>query len=249
MELIRPKRLNAVRSLLGVAVMACAGAASATEYTINFQEMADGAWGESAWQPLPLDVNGNGSTDVEIRGKYNGSDVYAYLDASTAGLGTCRALDTGSSKVANTKYANSGSNMCADSGDDNVNIYNGINEELEFSFLAELGITGIWFNNNHDSPRTLSGDTITIGSVDHLFSGSADDADLGWLYQFGGDANAGFFGISDSLNIQYKDEQFYISAVVFNDTPTDRDTPVPVPSTLVLLGLGLAGLRARKRRK
>lgn len=246
-------KTNTFAKLLGSAAMlTCSSAAFAGSYTINFQDMADGAWGESAWNPMPIDVDGNGTTDVNIFGKYGSQTVYAYLDAGTAGLGTCRELDTrtSQSKVANTKYPSNGGNLCKDGSDDNVSFYDGISEGLQFSFLKDLDITGIWFNNNHDNPKTLDGDTITIGNVDHMFSGAADNTKLGWLYSFGGDdANTGQFNGGSTLDIKYKDEQFYISAVVFDYTPRNPDIPVPLPSTLALFGLGLAGLGARRRRK
>lgn len=83
-----------------------------------------------------------------------------------------------------------------------------------------------------------------------MFSGAAGNTKLGWLYSFGGgDGNTGQFNGGSKLDITYKDEQFYISAVVFEYTPRNPDIPVPLPSTLALFGLGLAGLGARRRRK
>ncbi len=250
MNLQKDRKMKTVKKLLAsVAVLACSSAAFATEWTINFQTMADVSWGESAWQPLGLDFDGVSGVDVEIRGKYGQDTVYAYLDASTAGLGTCRELSPVTSnqpKVVNTKYTN-GKNLCKDSADDNVNIIDSIAEELEFTFLRDLNITGIWFNNNHDSPKSLKNDTIKIGSSDYTFTGDIQDSKLGWLYSFTG--TSGFFNINDILNIKAVNEQFYISAVIFNDDTTDTDEKIPVPSTLVLLGLGLAGLGARKCRK
>jgi hypothetical protein len=250
MNLQKGRKVKIVKKLLAsVAVLAFSSAAFATPYTINFQEMADGAWGESAWNPLAIDVDGNGTTDVNIFGKYGGATVFAYLDSGKAGLGTCRDLNsTGDSNL--NKKTGSGTNLCQDSSDDNVNIYDGFGEELQFKFLKNLDITGIWFNNNHDPDKNLQGDYITIGSVTHLFDAAAGDpGKKGWLYEFNkGDGNTGMFTGGQQLSIKYADEQFYISAVVFEYTPTNPDIPVPLPSTLVLLGLGLAGLGARQRR-
>ena len=220
------------------AIMATAQAAP---ITVNFQDMADGSYGESAWKPLNL--NADFGLDVDISGVYDSREVYAYLDSDTAGLGVCRGLYNTSK--ANTKFPNSGSNLCNPSNDDNVNTYNGLGETLRFAFNEGMTVSKIWFNNNHDPDYGMDGDTVIIGGVNHTFSGGPDDSDLGWLFEFSG--TDGVFSASDILDISYyvgglcgykcdclRGEEFYISAMEFSK--------VPEPTVLPLLGIGLIGV-------
>jgi hypothetical protein len=245
--------------LASAAVLTCSSAAFALETTVNFQTMADSDWGESAWSKLSLNELG---LDVDITGIYNGDTVFAYLDHSgggnasrsgQAGLGTCRALNSNASS--DVKKPSNTSNSCSPSSDDNVNVYDDKGEGLKFTFNQNLTVKEIWFNNNHDPDYGMDGDTVVINGSNHTF-GARSNFDLGWLFEFGPE---GFtFAPTQMLTIDYfvpgvgsnlLGEEFYISAVVFDDTPRDPDNPVPVPSTLALLGLGIAGLGARKRRK
>ena len=78
-----------------------------------------------------------------------------------------------------------------------------------------------------------------------MFSGGADDADLGWLFEFSG--TDGVFSALDELSIAYytgtefRGEEFYISAIEIS--------AVPEPTVLVLLGLGLIGIGTVRRFK
>ncbi|MCB1700565.1 MAG: PEP-CTERM sorting domain-containing protein [Halioglobus sp.] len=249
--------MNTVKNLLGsVAVLAFSGSAMAGPVLVNFQAMADGSYGESAFAPLSLLADFG--IDVDIAGTFNGQDVYAYLDAGRAGLGTCRDLNASGDAKLNTKQPGSGSNLCAISSDDNVNTYNGLAEGLRLTFNENISIKKIWFNNNHDHDRGMTGDTVLIGGQQNTFAASDKDAispNLGWIFEFTGINGDFFFG--ETLNIDYfipaigsgmRGEEFYISAIEFDTVPVVPDVRIPLPSTLALFGIGVAGMAARRRR-
>ena len=232
---------NLITSLILLTVTTAAQAVM-----INFQTMADGSYGESAWNTLSL--AGDFGIDVDISGSHGSADAYAYLDAGTAGLGVCRNLNTAGKAKVDTKTGN-GSNLCAPGSDDNVNIYDDIGESLQLLFNETVNVTKIWFNNNHDPDYGMDGDTVVIDGNNHTFGGPANDPDLGWLFEFTG--TDGLFNIGNILDIAYytctgtsnclRDEEFYISAIEI--------TSVPEPTALALIGIGFVGIGAARKLK
>ncbi len=103
-------------------IIALAFSAQLQALVLDFQALADGALGESAWQPLLVNFNEGGfAGTVTISGQAGGNPGYAYFDASNssgrAGLGVCPKLIAGGSTGANP---GSSANVCDPSSDDNI---------------------------------------------------------------------------------------------------------------------------------
>lgn len=166
---------------------------------------------------------------------------YAFMDEQwrglpntpNGGLGVCKDLSSDA-------HCNPGS-------DDNVTT----GESLHFTWDTNILITGIWFNNNHDSDFRLDGNTINIGNDNYTFL----DTDFDTSRSSGADIdtavanyNADFLYSTDrfvtmgsSFDISFVNDQFYVSAIEY--------TTVPEPGILALISIGLIGMGVGRRRK
>ena len=216
-------------ALVALVVLGFGGSAHAGTI-FNFISMADGAYGEGAWNPLVLNIGG---TTMTITGHATDdtptSDVtqYAYLDSGNAGLGVCK--DVLNTALVGTKVASRTANNCNPSSDDNTTT----NEYLKFVFSSNVTINNFWFNNNHDGGFD-SGDTVNInGSIRNVATGVV-----------GGINGIGPFNVTagTAFKVKFSNEQFYISGMeVTNNVPDDA-------TTLVLLTAGMCALFAIKLR-
>jgi hypothetical protein len=195
---------------------------------INFISLTEsaGGYGEGAWDPLSLSVDG---VNVTITGHSTTDDdatQFAYLDWGNAGLGVCK--DVADSSKVNTKNAKSGANNCNPSDDDNVTR----GEYLRFAFDYDVVISNFWFNNNHDGGMS-AGDKVKIGGSDYnVLTGYA-----------GGINGIGSFAVAagDYIDVAYSNTQFYVSGMEVMKV-------VPEPGSVILFALGLLSLVSARRR-
>jgi hypothetical protein len=210
-------------TLLMSLFLACASGAYAD--TFDFKAMADGPYGESAWNPLVLNGTGYTLTITAIQGV---SPAFAYLDANSAGLGVCGSLVDDTKK--NKQFPFSGNNLCNPSDDDNVTDH----ETLVLVFDHDVTISTLKFNNNHDGDQSLLGDTINIGGSPFTFAVGGPLQDSSTTSPYTVAANTQFLiSYYDSGATAHGDE-FYLSALTAS--------AVPEPAGIALLGIALLGI-------
>jgi hypothetical protein len=224
--------------IAALALTLCLGVSPvANAATIDFKALADGALGESAWDPLHILISPGFTLDITGSGP-GGSDAYAYLDSrtgpaasQTAGLGVCGDLITGAPVGARPGLK---TNICDPSSDDNVKG----GETLHLVFNQKVVITGLWFNNNHDTDFLLNGNTISIGGAAFLFNAGHRDATFGNDWKV---SNA--YIANTSIDIAHTGpplgEQFYLSKM--------EVTAVPEPASVFGAGLGVLGIGLLRR--
>ncbi len=226
--------MRRLHQVIAATILCCASAA-ANAVIIDFINMADGAFGESAWNPLTL-VFADFSVAITATATDDNDNIqnaYAYLDAANskgpAGLGVCKDLNDLGDANTNMERPNLTANLCNPSNDDNVTD----NESLHFVFTEDVVIDNLWFNNNHDG-GFMSGDKIDIQTVPTSVS-------TGFA---GGPNGIGPFPVltaGSMFDVRFNNQQFYISAMEVRG--------VPEPGTLALLVAGLLGMSIMRRKR
>jgi hypothetical protein len=191
---------------------------------IDFKNLADVQWGESAWSPLTITT---ASFTVTITATKGGRPAYAYLDSGNAGLGVCGSLILGASADVQT---HSTANICDPSDDDNVTT----GEFLTLTFNKNVTIQSLWFDNDHDGDLSLLGDKINIGGSPYTFANGGASLDSFTTSPY-------FVSAGTPFVISYNNEEFYLSKITASAAPE--------PAAILLTGAGLISLALTKRRR
>ncbi len=246
--------MNNYKSALTAAAMFLTASGTASAVVVDFKSLADGALGESGWSTLMFQADGSHTTIaansfLNITGTTPSGSAIAYLDSGNAGLGVCGSLtDAGN---IDTAFANSTTNLCNPSSDDNITAVGNSGELAHFVFGSDVVIDNIWVNNNHDGDRSLLNDTIAVGIdgatastfIDNGGSGLDSLLALNLFLSAGSSLDVGFDPICGNTS-GVNNCELYISKIEFHQA-----TQVAEPAVLSLLGLGLLGFGAARLRK
>ena len=202
--------------------------ANANAFMLNFLEMADGAYGESAWNQMVFTDIENSGVDLIVTAYNANGKALAYLDANEAGLGVCSTgLKDGASADVMT---GSSSNICGEASDDNVSDNYAPGEYLMFSFMLgddpfEVNGFSVTVNDNH-ADKSLEGHVIDMNGTPWATQAQQTDT-----Y---------FFDGASVFTVAFNKGQFYVESLKVE--PGGIITSVPEPTNLVLMGLAIIGL-------